>query len=965
MIAFPLLVLCTSACSPPLEPSPHLPGDIQAAPAVTTDSACRTVTVTLVGSNNLSVAFPNRAQCGSGLVLIPGGTPTRSGPGKRNVNLPVRLLNTSSYTIQSPATTVLPPGGRLVLAPAGQPATAIIPQNADSVRAGTGEWVWLVGSSGTVAVGDSTAARTLVIRLDSPVTSGQVTFTMEAPQLTPAGWLLLTSNSPGIDTTKQVQRPGTDMIMYRTSLMLRFQDGLSDQQKQAILTANGLTVLGVTVSGLFYVSFADPGPSITAFDAFVDSLNATPGIWHVLPVYRSGGILPHDAARFPNDSLRRASWLFRGGLADSLWAMKAVRAPYAWGCETGTYGGTLPATALVEWSHDPGHTELGGSSPSFWAPADHQLGNIPNPATLAARDSGHWHAAETAGLLSAGGDNGSGIAGVAWRTRLQLFALRSSPQRRSLLTGNWNLFATALRQQAQSPRVLSLSVDGLLPSSMSPAERARWIAWMTREWRVILDSLPGLLIVVAAGNEALTTPVAAYHATATPALLRSGLLALRLDPAYTGRIVVVAGTSPGNQRWAPSNVFTDATDIAAPAENLLVMDTTRAGQPVGIHLNSGTSLATPMVAATAALLLTMDPDLAPAQVKDYILRGAQVPRNDSLTAGTVTPTPVQGQSFYQLDAYGALHLLSKERPGTPICGYPVVAGGLYVYLQKNGPLMPATDSIKVPGAANAVGRLSVAQGGRRLAVYTGSDSLAGFDQSMIEFDHLGQRRTHKTGYRTRLFLERGLADIVQLNAGGSLWQAVTLSEGPSGYLAQLTFPDGSPANAWMYDIDVSPDARFVSFQAGRSVGGQSYPGVYVKRFSDQVSTAITECAYPCPIAHHPVFSHDGRRFLIASAVQNPDSTYTGFLQPFAVDTTPSGGFVGGSVTSLPGRYLTYGYSYTGDDAAVYGCEVAPAPPATWWVVRRAAAALSASNQMAVGSCPGEDRRIANVVAAGR
>jgi hypothetical protein len=517
---------------------------------------------------------------------------------------------------------------------------------------------------------------------------------------------------------------------------------------------------------------------------------------------------------------------------------------------------------------------------------------------------------------------------------------------------------------ADQPSVLTLSIDEFFRPGTPSQDQARVVAELRSELRRLLTAVPGLLVVVASGNAAQSLAATDYATTPQAGVLKAALFLLREEAAFQNRILVVAGTRRGNVLWEDSNRITGITDIAAPAWDVAASDTMVNGT-VPVVYPYGTSMAAPMVAGVAGLLWSMDPTLTPAQVKDYILRGAQVPRNDSLTAGTVTPTPVQGQSFYQLDAYGALHLLSKERPGTPICGYPVVAGGLYVYLQKNGPLAPATDSIKVPGAANAVGRLSVAQGGRRLAVYTGSDSLAGFDQSMIEFDHLGQRRTHKTGYRTRLFLERGLADIVQLNAGGSLWQAVTLSEGPSGYMAQLTFPDGSPANAWMYDIDVSPDARFVSFQAGRSVGGQSYTGVYVKRFSDQVSTAITECAYPCPIAHHPVFSHDGRRFLIASAVQNPDSTYTGFLQPFAVDTTPSGGFVGGSVTSLPGRYLTYGYSYTGDDAAVYGCEVTPAPLATWWVVRRAAAVLSASNQMAVGSCPGEDRRIANVVAAGR
>jgi len=348
MISLPFLLLCAASCRQPLEPSIGAPEIISVSQSIATDSACRTVTITLVGSNNLNVVYPDRNQCGSGLVLIPGGAPTRNGPGKRNVNLPVRLLNQSGYTIQSPATVVLSPLGRVVINPAGQPASKLVPQNADSVRAGTGEWIWLTGAAGTVGIGDSTAARTMVIRLDSPVTTGQVAFTMEATQLTSMGWVLLTSNSPNIDTTKLIERPGTDMVLYRTTLMLRFEDGVSDDVKQSFFTQNGLTVLGVTTSRFFYVTFDDPGTSIAAFDAVQESLRASSLVRLVLEAFHSGGIIPHNAARFPSDSLKRWSWLFSTpGAADTLWAMRAIRVPQAWGCETGTYCRFSPPMDLV------------------------------------------------------------------------------------------------------------------------------------------------------------------------------------------------------------------------------------------------------------------------------------------------------------------------------------------------------------------------------------------------------------------------------------------------------------------------------------------------------------------------------------------------------------------------------------------------------------------------------------------
>jgi hypothetical protein len=908
----------------------------------------------LVGNNNVTVQFPNRIQCGSGLILIPGGTPTRSGGGKRNVNVPVRILNSGDLTIKSPSTVGLPPSGRVVLVPGGEPASKIIPQNADSLRAGTNEWVWLVGSSTMVPVGDSTSARTLTIRLDSPVTSAQVVFNQEAFRFTAAGWLLLSSNSPKLDSTKVIQRPGTAEVLFRTSVMIQFEDGIPDASKQSFFTQQGFTVLGVTEAGTFYVTVPDPGSSFSAFAAMIDNLRATAEVRLVVPLYFSGFDIKIDG-RFPNDSLKRNSWVYPQGPSDSLWAFRAVRAPEAWGCETGTYGSLVsPRVAILEVAHQANHPEFASSQPQPWVPPEDTLWRTMTPADYA---HGIRHASGVTGILTAEGNNSKGIAGMAWRTGAHLIPIATAGRRRVLPLG-WPELRGIIR--ARSPRVLNITADPRLPSGMPLADRRDYADQMAGEWRRLLDDVPGMLVVISAGNDALnSTTVANYIADTLSTLLRSGLLRLRDSaPQYASRMIVVSATSPGGVLWAGSNVFTDALDIAAPGQGVLTVDTSIVNQPTGLVLFTGTSAATPLVSGVAALLWSMAPNLLPGEVKDYILRGAAYERYDSTTGTLSVPPTVQGYAFRQLDAYGALQLLSKERQGTPICGYLVSSRGKYVAFHKNGPLAAPTDSVRVPGVAGAVNMVSVARGGRRIAVYANSDSGAGFGPSVITFTHLGQRLTHQSGVGTRIFLDNGVADIREYVTGQGMVQEVTLGEGLSGYIPQLTLPNSNPLNAWIYNINVSPDARFVSY-SGSQLGVGS---VYVKRFSDQVTTSVFQCSDVCGIIE-PAWRHNGRELLVSTDKPNPDSTHTGNLYSFSVDSTLSGGFVPRQTVTLVNRTVGgYGYSYTGDDAALLACEFDYTIGSGLRVIRPASN-LGISNPPQVSTpCHGDDRRMGNVVA---
>jgi hypothetical protein len=138
--------------------------------------------------------------------------------------------------------------------------------------------------------------------LESPVTSAQVALSIEAVRFTPAGWVLLTSTMPILDPTKLIERTGTTDILYRTAVMQRFESNVSDAAKQTFFALHRHQVLGVTESGTFYVQVPDPGPTYAAYDAMLESLNATVGIRHALPLYRRGGFTIKTNGRIPNDS---------------------------------------------------------------------------------------------------------------------------------------------------------------------------------------------------------------------------------------------------------------------------------------------------------------------------------------------------------------------------------------------------------------------------------------------------------------------------------------------------------------------------------------------------------------------------------------------------------------------------------------------------------------------------------------
>lgn len=812
-----LLSFASGGCRDEMPTGGALPSDHPVFQSIlSSDSVCARLTFTITSSTAVTTTFPSRTTCISGLVVIKGPNATWAQNPNRRLQLFVRVLNKGTEAIQLPVRLYLPSTGTTVTAPSGTPSSKVVAVTPDSSEAGGGR-IWFIGGSGVLAVNDSTRLDTLAFNVQSPATAATFQFLASAATFSgaPGGWPKVRDSFPTLDTSRTIVMTGDTARYYRTEALVRFANGTNDAAKQAILTGVGATVIAATPAGGIFIRFPDPGNSLTAYRAFLDGLASKSGVTAVSPILRSGA-RPMSFARFPSDGSgqTRSDWV---GASTSTWALRAIRAPLAWGCENGLYSTAVVRTGILEYKHEPTHPEFQASSPVLWQPNDVALQHASVlPSSTFQSDTNVTHATATTGLLAAAGDNGSGIAGLIWRTNLRQYALKSSGNRLLDLTSGMYILAGALL--TDSLNVLSLSTDEGFRPGPTQAERVRMIEDVASELRNLLSQSPKLLIVVATGNEKFNGTATAYTAVDTAGVVRSALLKLRGEPAYQNRIVVVAGSKQNNQywnQWPPntsqgSNYFTNLTDLVAPAQDIPVL-VRWTGGAVPITTSAGTSLSAPMVAGVAAMLYQMDPTLTPEQVKDYLVRGAKEKRPDPTTGVLTSPTAVSGApgTVYQLDAYGSLALLSKERPSTPICGEDVAFEYSPDFLSGRVIVRRAIAETIPVVSTPARSPISVAPGGRLFAV--------GYWNVDLQTNQTTEYQLQSTGWTqgqtlspmfARLYLEKDTLDwpsqLGSATLRGSQW-------GPGGTSVDFPALVSKPLVDWW--VQVSPDAKYAIYRS--------------------------------------------------------------------------------------------------------------------------------------------------------
>ncbi|HXH84077.1 MAG TPA: S8 family serine peptidase, partial [Candidatus Tectomicrobia bacterium] len=218
--------------------------------------------------------------------------------------------------------------------------------------------------------------------------------------------------------------------------------------------------------------------------------------------------------------------------------------------------------AILDSGVDAAHPDLASRLVAGYSPYDGTTNT-----------SDHFgHGTKVAGTAAAAGDNATGVAGVAWNTRIM-------PIRVSDTSGYayYSTIASGITWAVdRGARVLNISINGVAASS-SITSAARYAV------------SKGAVVVAAAGN------CGCVESTASNPYLIS-------VSATTSTDSVASWSSRG-----------DHVDVAAPGSGILT--TTRGG---GYGSVSGTSFASPVTAGVVALMLSANPGLQPSEVEQIL-----------------------------------------------------------------------------------------------------------------------------------------------------------------------------------------------------------------------------------------------------------------------------------------------------------------------------------------------------------
>ena len=292
------------------------------------------------------------------------------------------------------------------------------------------------------------------------------------------------------------------------------------------------------------------------------------------------------------------------------WHYPLIDLPAAWDTTTGN---SQVVVAVVDTGILSRHPDLTGQwvdGYDFVSSAERSRdgdGIDPDPEDPGDGDSAtnSFHGTHVSGTVAAAGDNGIGVAGVAYGARIMpLRALGAGGAGTTYDVDQAVRFAAGLpNDSGQLPTrpadIINLSLGGAPFSQSSQA--------LYRQVRAA-----GVVMVASAGNEASATP--SYPA------------------AYDG-VISVAAVDAQRQRTSYSNTG-GAIDLAAPGgdsgvdlngdgypDGVLSTGGLGSGGNFGYTFLSGTSMAAPHVAGVLALMKSVNPDLSPADIDALIVRG--------------------------------------------------------------------------------------------------------------------------------------------------------------------------------------------------------------------------------------------------------------------------------------------------------------------------------------------------------
>jgi subtilisin family serine protease len=255
------------------------------------------------------------------------------------------------------------------------------------------------------------------------------------------------------------------------------------------------------------------------------------------------------------DRVRQAALLPSDALFRFQWGLERIDAPAAWDITTGA---PEVVVGVADGGADLDHPDLAPNLVPGWDFVDDDA----RPDD----EDPSGHGTHVAGTVGARGNDGIGVSGVAWTTRIMPLRVLGADG-----TGTVSEAIGAYERAARSGvRIVNLSFGG---AGASQAERDA------------IAAAPGVLFVAAAGNEGADDDA---------------------NPIYPcaydlPNLVCVTASDQSDGRPAFANVGRASVDLAAPGTSIV------GPVPGGWASLSGTSMAAPQVAGAAALLLAREP----------------------------------------------------------------------------------------------------------------------------------------------------------------------------------------------------------------------------------------------------------------------------------------------------------------------------------------------------------------------
>jgi len=235
------------------------------------------------------------------------------------------------------------------------------------------------------------------------------------------------------------------------------------------------------------------------------------------------------------------------------------------------------------------------------------------------------HGSHVSGVIGADNNLNMGTAGIGWNVQTEMFKVLNGQGEGSDADVVSGIYAAV----ASGARVISMSLTGGLCTEqcIDPDEAAA----------VSYAIAHNVVVVAAAGNDSSNSPE---------------------YPASLPGVLSVAATDDGSLAWFSE--YGAAANIAAPGVNILSTFNND-----GYALMSGTSMATPMVAAAAALVLSVNPKLTPLEV-------------DAILEQTATPIAGNPISGGQVDVAAAVAAARQTAPRA-VNGYQIAGSNGSVY----------------------------------------------------------------------------------------------------------------------------------------------------------------------------------------------------------------------------------------------------------------------------------------------